>query len=381
MSPLSLFERGDPAEDIAVRKLYRCMLAAGLLFHLVLLASPRVAWAKWYLLASAQPNNLVVVDTETDTVVKDIALEGKGPALNIATNPTHPQYAYVVNNLAQSVGIVDLDEGKQVSSFPLSDENEQVRTMAIDVNVQGTHLFIHEMPVKKNVGSYEAQENRIRVIDLDTNKTVRTIPAPRQVMALASSPDGKRLYSFSVGQDIAVLDVEQGKQIDTIPLLNRNITGIARTDGLPLFNLYQEYDHVLSFSTITTDAFSGKMTLGIASLDLKQTEPELKVTELQPFTAESYVNTGALGPRDGKAYFSYNDLWRVDLQTRKIEKSVPLSNTYFVPLMHPEEKKLYCGGNWSDVAVFDPETFKLLKKIPLGHTQSGGGSGIRFVNR
>lgn len=342
---------------------------------------PPAACAKWYLLASTQPNNLVVVDTETDTVVKDVALEGKGPAMNIATNPARPQYAYVVNNLAQSVAMVDLDEGKQVTSFPLSNDTELVRTMATDVNTQGTRLFIHEMPVKKGLGSYAAQENRIRVIDLETNKTIRTIPAPRQVMSLASSKDGKRLYAFSVGQDISVFDIEQGKQIDTIPLLNRNVTGIARTDGLPSFNLYQEYDHVLSFGTVTTDEFSGKMTLGIGSLDLKQAEPELKLTELQPFTAEHYVLTGALGPQDGKAYFSYNNLWRVDLHTRKIEKSVPLPNTYFAPFMHPEGKKLYCGANWSDVAVFDPETLELLKKIPLGHPQSGSGSGLRFVKR
>ena len=342
---------------------------------------PHAACAKWYLLASTQPNNLVVVDTETDTVVKDIALEGRGPAMNIATNPARPQYAYVVNNLAQSVGMVDLDEGKQVTSFPLSNDNELVRTMAIDVNTQGTRLFIHEMPVKKGLGSYAAQENRIRVIDLDTNKTIRTIPAPRQVMSLASSKDGKRLYAFSVGQDITVFDIEQGKQIDTIPLLNRNVTGIARTDGLPGFNLYQEYDHVLSFGTVTSDTFSGKPILGIGVLDLKQAEPELKVTELQPFTAEHYVLTGALGPQDGKAYFSYNNLWRVDLHTRKIEKSVPLPNTYFAPFMHPDGKKLYCGSNWSDVAVFDPETLELLKKIPLGHPQSGSSSGLRFVKR
>jgi len=364
-----------------VGKSNRRIKSVGLILNLVLFVFPQVIWAKWYLLASTLPNNLVVIDTETDTVVKDIALEGRGPAMNIATNPARPQYAYVVNNLAQSVVMVDLDEGKQVTSFPLSSEDEMVRTMAIDVNIQGTRLFIHEMPVKKGVGSYEAQENRIRVIDLETNKTVRTMPAPRQVMSLASSRDGKRLYAFSVGQDISVFDIEQGKQIDTIPLLNRNVTGIERVDGLPVFNLYQEYDHVLSFGTVTKDGFSGKMTLGIGSLDLKQTDPELKLTELQPFTAENYVLTGSLGPRDGKAYFSYNSLWRVDPHTRKMEKSVPLPNTYFAPLMHPAAEKLYCGANWSDVAVFDPKTLELLKKIPLGHSQSGSGNDLRFVNR
>jgi DNA-binding beta-propeller fold protein YncE len=351
-----------------------------IVLSLAFCALPRVAWAKWYLLASAHPNNLLVIDTETDTVVKDIALEGRGPAMNIAPNPAHPQYAYVVNNLSQSVAMVDLDEGKQVTSFPLSNDNELVRTMAIDVNAQGNRLFVHEMPLKKGLGHYEAQENRIRVIDLNTNKVEKTFPAPRQIMSLASSKDGKRLYGFSVGQDITVFDVDQGKQIDTIPILNRNITGINRTDGLPVFNLYQEYGHVLSFGIVVNDSLTGKMTLGIASLDLNQPEPELKAIELQPFTAEHYVLTGTLAPNN-KAYFSYNSLWRVDTKTRQIEKSAPLSNTYFVPLLHPDGKKLYCGANWNDLAVFDPDTLELLKKIPLGHTQSGSGNDLRFVQR
>jgi DNA-binding beta-propeller fold protein YncE len=115
---------------------------------MALLCLPHSAWAKWYLLATSAPNTLHVIDTETDKVVKKIELEGKGPALNIAPNPAHPQYAYVINNLAQSVAMVDLDEGKQVTSFPLSSENELVRTQAIDVNPQGNRLYIHVMPLK-----------------------------------------------------------------------------------------------------------------------------------------------------------------------------------------------------------------------------------------
>ena len=141
----------------------RMRVCQTLLVCLMLLGLSPAAWAKWYLLASVHPNNLVVIDTETDTVVRNIALEGRGPALNIAPNPAHPQYAYVVNNLSQSVAMVDLDEGKQVTSFPLSSDTELVRTMAIDVNAQGNRLFIHEMPLQKEQGSYTALDNRIRV--------------------------------------------------------------------------------------------------------------------------------------------------------------------------------------------------------------------------
>jgi DNA-binding beta-propeller fold protein YncE len=350
------------------------------LFAAALLFSPHSAWAKWYLLASVHPNNLVVIDTETDKITKNIQLEGRGPSLNIAPNPKDPQFAYVVNNLAQNVALVDLDEGKQVTSFPLSSEGEVVRTMAIDVDAQGKRLFVHEMPVKREPGKFAAQPNRIRVIDLKNNKTERVIPAPRQVMSLATSKDGKRLYVFSIGQDIFVYDTDRGTQVGSIPLVNRNITGIARTDGLPAWNPYQENNYLLSFGIVTTDSFTGQMTVGIASLDLNQPNPELKTTELQPFSAENYNLTGLLSAKNNQAYFSYNNLWKVDPKTRRMQ-SAELSNTYFVPMLHPEGKKVYCGANWHDIAVFDADTLKPITKIALGHSQTGGGNDIRFVNR
>ncbi len=357
------------------------VLFQAVLLSLVLLSLPHTAWAKWYLLASVHPNNLVVIDTETDTVVKNIGLEGRGPALNIAPDPAHPQYAYVVNNLSQSVAMVDLDEGKQVKSFPLSSENELVRTMAIDVNAQGNRLFIHEMPVKKELGKYEAVDNRIRVINLDTQETLTTFAAPRQVMALASSKDGKRLYVFSVGQDVYVYDAETGAQLDILPLLNRNITGVSRTDGLPLLNPYQENDYVVSFGALVTDSITNQVTLGMAWLDLSQAEPEMQIVELQPFSPEHYVLTGTLSAKTHKAYFGYNTLWKIDTKTRHIEQTTPLSNTYFAPMVHPEGKKVYCGSNWHDVAVFDAETLEPITKIALGATQTGGGNVLRFVRR
>lgn len=267
----------------------------------MLVGLPHTAWAKWYLLASVHPNNLVVIDTETDRVVQNIGLEGRGPALNIVPNPAHPQYAYVVNNLSQSVALVDLDEGKQVTSFWLSSDTELVCTIAIDVSAQGDRLFVHEMPLQKDQGSYAALDNRIRVIDLNTQQTVRTFPAPRQVMSLASSKDGGRLYVFSVGQDIFVYDTETGHQLDRLPLLNRNITGLERTDGLPLVNPYQEHDYLVSFGTFVTDTITGQVTLGMASLDLSAADPEVEVVELQPFAPESCVLTGTLSPTTGKA--------------------------------------------------------------------------------
>ena len=110
------------------------------------------------------------------------------------------------------------------------------------------------------------------------------------------------------------------------------------------------------------------------------TDPELKTSELQPFSAENYNLTGLLSPKTNQVYFSYNNLWKIDPKTRKMQ-TAELSNTYFVPLLHPDGKKVYCGANWHDIAVFDADTLTPITKIALSHSQTGGGNDLRFVNR
>ena len=354
-----------------------CLLAVSAVFFILCL--PGVVWGKWYILTAALPNTIYVIDTDTDKVVKTIPLEGRGPIFAVTPNPAHPQFAYTVTNLNQSVAIVDVDEGKEVFRFNLASDNELVRTMAIDVNPQGDRLYIHEMPLKKELGRYELLQPRIRVINLDTNETVKVFPAPRQILSLASSQDGKRLYAFSVGGDVSVLDPEKGQVVDTIPMAaNWQVTGMSRVDGLPLWNPYQENDYVASFAVVAADTITGNSTQGIAYLDLKQAVPDLQVVELQPYEAAWWAAQGVASLKTQKAYFGWDKLWKIDMKTRKLEKVAPFdANTHFASFLHPEGKKIYCGGNWSYISVFDAETLEPMSKIDLGHSQAG--AGLRFV--
>lgn len=348
---------------------------------LVLLASlPGPVFAKWYILTGAHPNTVFVIDTETDTVVKSIPLAGKGPIFTVVPNPARPQFAYAVTNLSQSVALVDLDEGKEVLRFDLSNDNELVRTMAVDVSLQGDRLFIHEMPLKKDLGNFEILENRIRVVDLDTNETINVFPAPRQVLAMASSKDGAKLYAFSVGRDITVLDTQTGQVLDTIPMAGWNMTGAGKLEGLPIWNPYQEHDFIASFAVYMTDTITKNTTVGVASLDLKQAEPQLEFIELQPYEAQWWTAHAAVDANTSKAYLGWDKLWKIDIPTRQMEKVAQLdTNSHFATFLHPEGTKLYCGGNWSSLSVFDAETLDLLTKVDLGHSQAG--SALRFVER
>ncbi len=346
----------------------------------LVLCLPGLVWAKWYILTAALPNTVYIIDADTDQVVKTIPLEGRGPISTVVPNPTRPQFAYVVTDLNQSVAVVDLDEGREVLRFDLSNDNELVRTMAVDVNPDGDRLYIHEMPLKKDLGTYEMLETRIRVVDLETNTVKQVFPAPRQVMALAVSQDGKRLYAFSISRDITVLDPETGQVVDTIPMANWQLTGAGRLEGLPVWSAYQENDYIASFAVGMTDTITHNTTVGVASLDLKQAAPELQVFELHPFAAEWYTAHGVIAAKTNKAYLGWDKLWKVDIKTRQMEKVAEFeTSSHFASFLHPEGKKVYCGGNWSTVSVFDAETLEPLGKVDLGHSQAG--AGMRFIQR
>jgi DNA-binding beta-propeller fold protein YncE len=222
---------------------FRFRLCCWSLLAFALTIPPASAWAKWYMVVGTLPNNVEIVDTTIDKVVRTVPLEGQGPVLQIATNSATPRFAYATTNLDQAVAVVDLEEGKQVATLKLSSDTETVRVSGTNLNPKGDRLYISEMPLKMSPGRYQHEEPRFLVVDTATNKTIKTFPAPQQTMSFGFSPDGKKIYAFCVGQDILVLDSDDGHLLSTIPLAHRNITGIRATYGLPLLVNYQEQNY------------------------------------------------------------------------------------------------------------------------------------------
>jgi WD40 repeat protein len=336
------------------------------------------ASAKWYMVVGTLPNNIELVDTTTDKVVKTIPLDGQGPVLAVATDPTAPRYAYATTNLDQAIAVVDLEQGKQVATYKLSSDTETVRVGTINLNPKGDRLYVYELPLKQSPGRYQHEAQRFRVFDTTTNELLKTIPAPEQTMSFAFSPDGTRIYAFCIGQDIMVLDSEDGHLLGTIPLAHRNITGIRATYGLPILANYQEQDYLLSFAIIVEDSITDTDTLSLGVIDLKQKNPQLQIVELEPFVENWYAVEGiGTAPDLHKAFFVWNDLWKVDYKTKKREAVAILANSQAIPLIHPDGKKLYCGGQWHSLNVYDTETLKHITDVELDHSMAA--SGMRFI--
>ncbi len=99
-----------------------------------------------------------------------------------------------------------------------------------------------------------------------------------------------------------------------------------------------------------------------------------------PDHREDWYSVEGIGttPDPYKAFFVWNNLWKVDYKTRKRDGEVSLPNSQAVPLIHPDGKKLYCGGQWHALSVYDVDSLKHIDDVELGHSMAG--IGMRFVS-
>ena len=60
-----------------------------------------------------------------------------------------------------------------------------------------------------------------------------------------------------------------------------------------------------------------------------------------------------------------NRLARYDIKQRRLIKAANLDHTYYCVAFDTKGDKLYLGGTFNDLAVFDPETLEKVKNIKL----------------
>jgi len=196
-------------------------------------------------------------------------------------------------------------------------------------------------------------------------KPVRTFPMPRQVYLMRAADDGSL---FVAGPDIYKMDVNTGKYEVALPLRTWNRKGYSAPDVL-YFWPHQSPRHEFSmlytiakFKDEKHDPNTAELLYGYLSVDLKTGK-----THTQEFAdlTELYF-TGLRSPKDpNQIYGVLNRLARYDIKERKLIKAANLEHTYYCVTFDKKGDKLYLGGTFNDLAVFDPQTLEKVKNIKL----------------
>ncbi len=164
-------------------------------------------------------SDIKILDPQTDAIVKTIALAPGANPWDIVF--VGPQKAYVSNWVANTVSVVDLEQGVVVTDIPVGKGPEDIMLLNNQAFVTNTGYAGWGVP-------YE--QGTVTIIDILTDTVIDTIAVPTNPQKAALSPDGKVHvlctgdYAENVGQ-VAVIDLYTGPSWNTPAVVDTIVLG------------------------------------------------------------------------------------------------------------------------------------------------------------
>jgi len=209
-------------------------------------------------------------------------------------------------------------------------------------------------------------ENNLSVIDLNTEKAVKTIPTGKTPHAIAFMKSGKAYVNNRGTKDLTVFDANKLEVIKTILLPAISIQLALSPEGKTLAVVYKD---ALKISLINT-----------ATDDIVRTIPIGKEPEA--------VFKGAMmkhpyWSKDGKYVYASdninNNIVKIDAGSFEIKATIPLPGSNHYLHLSPDGKLLYAGNETTkagtSVTIIDIATDKAVKDIPIPLQEGEKGLG------
>ncbi|MCC6075372.1 quinohemoprotein amine dehydrogenase subunit beta [Pseudomonas sp. GCM10022188] len=344
-------------------------LALGLPAHAAGEAGPALKAGHEYLIATNYPNNLHVVDLASDKVYKTCTMpDAYGPG----TTQIAPdrKTVYVLNNHYGDLYGIDLDSCNTVFHARLAQSaTEKARAIfSIAVSPDGKELYSVANPTELKTDHYVVKAPRLQVYATDAGldaKPVRSFEVPRQISIMQAGDDGSL---YMAGADVYKLDVQTGKY--DVALASRNWQR-AQYSPPDVLYAWPQQTHLRDFSMLYTaakfkddkqDLASADFVYGYFSIDLKT--GKTTVQDFAPLT-EIYF-TGMRSPKDPNQMFGVlNRLAKYDIKEQKLLKTAKLDHSYYCIAFNKAGSKVYLGGTYNELAVFEADSLAPLGKIEL----------------
>jgi len=336
-----------------------------------------------YLVVGNYPDNLHVVDLKSDTLFKSCPVPGSvGPAtLQVSPDNT---VAYLVTNRFDEVHGIALDTCQVVFQAKMEQkEKERAKALfAISLSNDSKQLYVIQTPTTLNTDHYVIGEPRLAVYDTASGldaKPVRTLPVPRQVTVMQTGQDGSL---YMVGPDIYKFDPQSGQYTVAIPSRHWKRPRYAPPDVLsvwPLKNAADDFTILYTtakFKGKTDDPATADWIYGYFNVNLKTGKTETR--DFGPFT-EIYF-TGVRSPKDPNLMFGVlNRLAKYDIKQKKLLAAADIPHSHYTIAMNKDGSKVYLGGTWNVLSVFDAERLKPVASITLPGGDMGAASPQIFT--
>lgn len=335
-----------------------------------------------YLLTVTRPNQLHVIDTETNKVVRSCDVPGIFGQGTVEPSPDG-RIAYVGTNKWEDVVGFDITNCDIVFSAKQSHSNVTVKSfVSLAVSRDGKELYTVQNPTRKLNDRYEVMQPQLAVYDTSAGlnaKPVRTFPVDRQITKIMSMDTGEVILG---GNDLQAINPENG-DVRVLALLQNWKRGDSWTqpDAFAMHTLGEQADEfVLPYFTIKWNGDPGDMEKaefwwGMNRVDLKTGEVEQG--EILPF--EFIVFNFITDPTDSNIlYGAFNTLSKHDISEKKTLAVHNMEHTYY-NLNMTQNRTIYVGGTSSDISIHDPDTLEKIGSIKLPGDQSTAAMRIAFL--
>ncbi|MCO4759555.1 MAG: quinohemoprotein amine dehydrogenase subunit beta, partial [Oceanospirillaceae bacterium] len=147
-----------------------------------------------YILTVTRPNELHIVDTETNKLIRTCDVPGVFGNGGIAMSPDG-RIAYVMTNMWEDVYGFDITNCDIKFSVKQSYDNVQVKSItSMAVSADGKELYTVQNPVRKLPDRFETMAPRLAVFNTDDGlnaKPVRTFPVDRRITKIGAMHNGE----------------------------------------------------------------------------------------------------------------------------------------------------------------------------------------------
>ncbi len=325
-----------------------------------------------YLLTVTRPNQLQVIDMQTDTLVRRCDIPGTFGG-QIALSPDN-RIAYILSNGMENVYGLNIQTCDLVFSAFQSSEDIKVKTfVSISVSSDGKELYTVQNPVKLLKDEFQVMPPVLAVFNTADGinaKPVRSFPVDRRITTIAAAANGE---VFLGGGDLKAINPKTGKIRMVNALQSENRPRWLTPDAFAMFNLgEQANEYILPYVTaeFSDDSMNFETAAwwwGMNRVDLATGKSERM--EFAPF--EFIIFNIVADPNDkNTVYGAFNTLSKHDVKNKKVLGVKNLDHTYYNINISGDGKRLYIGGTSSDISIHDPDTLDKIGSIQLSGDMS-----------
>lgn len=322
-----------------------------------------------YMMVANRPGQIHVVDLETNAIYKSCDVPGDFGPGTLQMSPDN-KTGFILTDHYETIYGVDLDTCAVTFSAKMSQQsNERAKVMySMALSPDGKELYAIQTPTLLFPDHYEVKDPRLAVYEVAAGlaaKPVRTFPVPRQITVIQAAADGTL---YMAGADIYKMNVTSGEVDVAIPSRNWQRPLYAPPDVLnvwPIQTPQKEFMVMYSTAKFTDETYNmdtAEWLWGYFSVDLKTGKTE--TTDYAPFT-EIYF-TGVRSPKDPNILYGVlNHLAKYDIKEQKLLKSADIAHSYYTVMLNHAGTKVYTGGTFNDIAVWDADTLEQTGTIQL----------------